>query len=110
MPAPSAREITMSIQGLDARHSDAAAATLGEAFFDDRLLQIVSPDEATRLRGGPWFMSLTVQYGLRWGEVWGTNDTSAVAVWGAGRQRRDGPWSGAPDRIGQNAVPLGDRG
>jgi GNAT superfamily N-acetyltransferase len=71
----------MSIQRLDARHSDAAADTLSEAFFDDPLLQIVSPDEATRRRWGPWFMSLTVQYGLRWGEVWGTDNTSAVAVW-----------------------------
>ncbi len=26
-------------------------------------------------------MSLPVQYGLRWGEVWCTDDRSAVAVW-----------------------------
>jgi ribosomal protein S18 acetylase RimI-like enzyme len=71
----------MSIQRLDARHADAAAATLGEAFFDDPLLQIVAPDEATRRRWGPWFMSLPLQYGLRWGEVWANEDTSAVAVW-----------------------------
>lgn len=42
---------------------------------------IVAPDEATRQRWGPWFMSLPLQYGLRWGEVWGTDDTSGVAVW-----------------------------
>jgi ribosomal protein S18 acetylase RimI-like enzyme len=71
----------MSIQRLDVRDVDAAAATLGEAFFDDPLLQIVAPDEATRRRWGPWFMSLPLQYGLRWGEVWATDDTSAVAVW-----------------------------
>lgn len=71
----------MSIQRLDARHADEAAATLGEAFFDDPLLQVVAPDEATRRRWGDWFMSLTVQYGLRWGEVWCTDDMSAVAVW-----------------------------
>jgi ribosomal protein S18 acetylase RimI-like enzyme len=69
------------IQRLDARHADAAAATLGEAFFDDPLLQIVAPDIATRRQWGPWFMSLPLQYGLRWGEVWGTDDMSAVAVW-----------------------------
>jgi ribosomal protein S18 acetylase RimI-like enzyme len=69
------------IQRLDARHADAAAATLGEAFFDDPLLQIVAPDEATRRRWGPWFMGLPLHYGLRWGEVWGTDDASAVAVW-----------------------------
>jgi ribosomal protein S18 acetylase RimI-like enzyme len=26
-------------------------------------------------------MSLPLQYGLRWGEVWGTDDASAVATW-----------------------------
>jgi ribosomal protein S18 acetylase RimI-like enzyme len=79
--APSARQTTTPIQRLDANGVDAAAATLTEAFFDDPLLQIVAPDEATRRQWGPWFMSLTVQYGLRWGEVWTTHDTSAVAVW-----------------------------
>ena len=69
------------IQRLDAHHADAAAATLGEAFFDDPLLQIVAPDEATRRRWAAWFMSGPLQYGLRWGEVWGTDDASAVAVW-----------------------------
>jgi ribosomal protein S18 acetylase RimI-like enzyme len=71
----------MSIQRLEARNVDAAAATLGEAFFHDPLLEVVAPDEATRQRWGPWFMSLPVQYGLRWGEVWCTDDMSAVAVW-----------------------------
>ena len=71
----------MPIQRLDARQADAAAATLGEAFFDDPVLLIVAPDEATRRRWGAWFMSLPLQYGLRWGEVWGTEDVSAVAVW-----------------------------
>lgn len=71
----------MPIQRLDAGHADAAAATLGEAFFDDPLLQIVAPNEATRRRWASWFMSLPLQYGLRWGEVWGNDDLSAVAVW-----------------------------
>ena len=26
-------------------------------------------------------MGLIVQYGMRWGEVWATDDASAVAVW-----------------------------
>jgi len=80
-PLAPARATSMPIQRLDAQHADAAAATLGEAFFDDPLLQIVAPDEATRQQWGPWFMSLMVQYGLRWGEVWATDDASAVAVW-----------------------------
>jgi ribosomal protein S18 acetylase RimI-like enzyme len=69
------------IQPLDPRDADAAAATLAEAFFDDPLLQIVAPNEATRRRWAPWVMGLPLQYGLRWGEVWSTDDTSAVAVW-----------------------------
>ena len=71
----------MPIQRLDVGDADAAAATLGEAFFDDPLLQIVAPNEATRRRWGAWFMSMPLQYGLRWGEVWSNDDTSAVAVW-----------------------------
>lgn len=60
----------MPIQRLDVGDADTAAATLGEAFFDDPLLQIVAPNEATRRRWGAWFMSMPLQYGLRWGEVW----------------------------------------
>ena len=81
MRAPSAQEITLPIQRLDGEDADTAATTLGEAFFDDPLLQIVAPDEARRRRWGSWFMSLPLKYGLRWGEVWATDDTSAVAVW-----------------------------
>ena len=60
MRAPSAQEITMPIQRLDAGDADAAAVTLGDAFFDDPLLQIVAPDEARRRRWGSWFMSLPI--------------------------------------------------
>ena len=70
----------MPIQRLDADDADAAAVTLGDACFDDPLLHIVAPDEERRRRGS-WFMSLPLRYGLRWGEVWATDDTSAVAVW-----------------------------
>jgi ribosomal protein S18 acetylase RimI-like enzyme len=81
--APSVQEITMPIHlhRLDVGDTESAAATLGEAFFDDPLLQIVAPDEARRRRWGNWFMSMPLQYGLRWGEVWSNDDTSAVAVW-----------------------------
>ena len=82
-PARSAPPVpaTLAVQRLDARQADAAAATLSEAFFDDPLLQIVAPDEAARRRWGPWFMSLIVHYGLRWGDVSCIDGTSAVAVW-----------------------------
>lgn len=74
-------EDTVPIQPLDASHADAAAATLAEAFFDDPLLLIVAPDEENRRQWAPWFMGMPLHYGLRWGEVWGTDDQSAVAVW-----------------------------
>lgn len=66
---------------LDAGQVDAASATLGEAFFDDPLLQLAAPDERVRRRQGAWFMGTIVKYGLRWGEVWANEDASAVAVW-----------------------------
>ena len=84
--------------------ASAAAETLAEAFWDDPLLQIVAPDERTRRASGPWFMSRFVEYGLRWGEVWGNDDASAVAVWLP-------PESGAMTtgrmlRVGFGALPL----
>lgn len=73
------------VQHGDARirsdQASAATETLTEAFWDDPLLQIVAPDERKRRTSAPWFMGRFVEYGLRWGEVWGNDDASAVAVW-----------------------------
>ena len=99
------------IQHLDASDADDAAATLGEAFFDDPLLLIVAPDEAKRRRWATWFMSVPLQYGLRWGEVWATDDASAVAVWvppgsgdmGVGRMLRLG-LARMPFRLGMTGT------
>ncbi len=92
------------MQRISSDLATAAAATLAEAFWDDPLLQIVAPDERTRRASGPWFMGLTVEFGLRWGEVWGNGDASAVAVWLP-------PESGAMTmgrmlRVGGGALPL----
>jgi ribosomal protein S18 acetylase RimI-like enzyme len=80
-PARSVYEGHVSVQRLDARHATAAGATLGAAFFDDPLVRLIAPDETRRRRAGPWYLGMVVQYGLRWGEVWGTGDASAAAVW-----------------------------
>lgn len=92
------------MQRIRSDQASAAAATLGEAFWDDPLLQIVAPDERTRRASGPWLMGTIVEYGLRWGEVWGNDDASAVAVWLP-------PESGAMTmgrmlRVGIGALPL----
>lgn len=59
----------------------AAARTLAEAFWDDPLLQILEPDVGKRASVGAWFFGRAVEYGLRWGRVWGNDDASAVAIW-----------------------------
>lgn len=79
----------------------AAARTLAEAFGDDPLMHIVAPDERKRRAVGAWFFERVVEVGLRWGRVWGNEDTSAVAVWlppgdtdlTTGRLLRTGFWA-----------------
>jgi ribosomal protein S18 acetylase RimI-like enzyme len=86
---------------------DAAAATLAEAFLDDPLLLVMSQDKDRRQRVGPWFFRRAVEYAMRWGEVWGNEDASAIAVWlppGDSKMKtlrmlRVGMWA-MPSRIG----------
>jgi ribosomal protein S18 acetylase RimI-like enzyme len=80
-PARPANGTRAAIQRLDDRHRTAAGATLGAAFFDDPMVRFIVPDESRRRRAGPWYLGMVVRYGLCWGEVWGTGDASAVAVW-----------------------------
>ena len=80
LPGAVSPGVHLAGSGLDARQADAAATTVAEVFFDGPLLQFVAPDEATRLRWRPWFVSLPLRNGLRSDQVWGTDDTSAVAV------------------------------
>jgi ribosomal protein S18 acetylase RimI-like enzyme len=80
-PALAADETCLPVERLDARQAIAAAATLGAAFLDDPLVRFIAPDLTRRRRAAPWYLGMVVRYGLRWGEVWATNDVSAVAVW-----------------------------
>jgi ribosomal protein S18 acetylase RimI-like enzyme len=59
----------------------AAAATLAEAFRDDPLMEVLAPDVRRRPTVSDWFFAKGITYGLRWGEVWTNDDTSAVAIW-----------------------------
>jgi ribosomal protein S18 acetylase RimI-like enzyme len=96
-----------TVRRIGPEQRDAAAATLAEAFLDDPLMLMMSDSEAGRRAVGPWFFRRAVAYGLRWGEVWGSDDASAVAVWlppgdshvGTLRMIRVGLWS-MPFRIG----------
>ena len=69
------------VRRIDRSEAGKATATLAEAFGDDPLLCIVEPDPVKRRRLAPWFLGRTVEYGLRWGQVWANDDASAVAVW-----------------------------
>lgn len=60
---------------------EAAARTLADAFWDDPLMHIVAPSEEKRTTAGPWFFARSIEYGIRWGNVWCNDDASAVAVW-----------------------------
>jgi ribosomal protein S18 acetylase RimI-like enzyme len=103
-PARAANRTGVSIERVDARHAAAAAATPGAAFLDDPLVRFIAPDETRRRQAGPWYLGIVVQYGLRWGEVWGTHDASAVAVWlppDSGEMRL-----GRTLRLGVARVPL----
>ena len=60
---------------------EAAAETLAEAFYDDPLLQVLAPDPPRRMAVGRWYFHTTVDYGMRWGRVWVTEDVAATSVW-----------------------------
>jgi ribosomal protein S18 acetylase RimI-like enzyme len=59
----------------------AATLTLAEAFANDPLLEILAPDPARRVKLGSPMMSMLLAYGMRYGQVWSTDDASAVAIW-----------------------------
>jgi GNAT superfamily N-acetyltransferase len=96
-----------SVRRIGPEQRDAAVATLAEAFLDDPLMRMMSEDEQRRRAVAPWFFQRAVTYGLRWGEVWGTDDASAVAIWlppgdshlGTLRMIRVGLWA-MPLRVG----------
>jgi hypothetical protein len=77
----------MSIQRLDAQHADAAAATLGDAFFGDPLLQIAALDEATRRRWGFVVHEPGVAIRAAMGEGLGHRRRVGRSRLGAARQR-----------------------
>jgi ribosomal protein S18 acetylase RimI-like enzyme len=94
------------MQRITMDHRDAAAETLAQAFADDPLMHIAAPDPARRAAAAAWFMRMPLEYGLRWGEAWGTPDAAAVAVWmppgsavSSMRMMRLGMWA-APLRLG----------
>jgi ribosomal protein S18 acetylase RimI-like enzyme len=60
---------------------DAAAATLGQAFLHDPLITYAIADEHTRQQFLPTYFTPGVRLAQILGEVWCTDDVSAVACW-----------------------------
>ncbi|MCC7369504.1 MAG: GNAT family N-acetyltransferase [Chloroflexi bacterium] len=61
----------------------AAAAMLAEAFADDPLTGLLSPDPSKRASKARWYFSAIARYGLAFGEVWAVDSLDAVAIWWA---------------------------
>jgi ribosomal protein S18 acetylase RimI-like enzyme len=67
---------------LNSSHGKRAAEVLVRAFWNHPPLQYYFPDEAERERIAPYFFSLTVFNGIRYGEVHATSpDLEGIAVW-----------------------------
>jgi GNAT superfamily N-acetyltransferase len=86
---PGERRTTASVRQLAEGEIGTAAATLGRAFLNEPLMVFAIPDLHTRRRLFRSYFSPGVRLALELGEVWCTDDLSAVACW-----RR--PGSGAP--------------
>ncbi len=82
---------------------EAAAETLAEAFRNDPLLQVLAPDPRRRVAVGRWFFRVSIDYGMRWGRVWGADDAAAVSIWLPPGSR----WSALRSlRVGMAAFPF----
>ncbi len=58
-----------------------AIETFAAAFFNDPLMDIMSPDPKRRHAVSSWFFNVGIKYGRRWGHVWCNEDATAGAVW-----------------------------
>ena len=63
-------------------HNKGATKTLVSAFWNHPPLQYYFPDKTERERIAPHFFSLSVFYGIQYGEVYATSqDLEGIAVW-----------------------------
>ena len=58
-----------------------AAQVLARAFFDYPVMAAHWPDRRRREKYLAWYLGCTVEYGLRYGEVYTTPDVAGVAIW-----------------------------
>lgn len=71
-----------TIVRLNRSHSQRATEVLVRAFWNHPPLLYYFPDEAEREKIAPYFFSLTVLYGIRYGEVYATSPNfEGIAVW-----------------------------
>ena len=70
------------VMRLNRSHVEHATKVLIRAFWNHPPLQAYFPDEAERERIAPYFFSLSVFYGIRYGEVHATSrDLEGIAIW-----------------------------
>ncbi len=96
---------SITIARLDASQVDEAAGLLTRAFFDYPIWPWLVPDEARRLELMPWFMGMSLRYGLLADEAYATSGgLRAVAIWDP---PTDSPIDLDPDgtRSGYNEMP-----
>ncbi|MBN1189602.1 MAG: GNAT family N-acetyltransferase [Dehalococcoidales bacterium] len=70
------------VMKLNKSHVRHAAAMLTRAFWDHPPLRDYYPDETERGKAAPYFFSLSVYYGLKYGEVYSPSEAlEGIAVW-----------------------------
>ena len=78
---------------LNRSHVKPATTALIRAFWNHPPLQYYFPDEAERKRIAPYFFSLSVFNGIRYGEVYATSqDLEGIAVWLSSDNYPVTPW------------------
>jgi ribosomal protein S18 acetylase RimI-like enzyme len=78
--------------GLDPGKRSLAAAVFSRAFFDYPTVIAHWPDPSRRARSLDRYLACTIEYGLRYGEVYTTPDVAGIAIWLPPGQTRTTTW------------------
>jgi len=102
----------IEIVRLDASRIDDAADVLARAFFDYPIWPWMAPDEARRREVMPWFMRMSLRWGLVAAETYTTQDVAGVAMWemlperdvDLGDAELESMWNSLPERMGAEGI------